>query len=467
MTDLFEQAEDRLRAAIDDVAKDIACGTLTKSYLFAAMERLHGDTSANGAWTQRDAYDLLEAALTSHQLSQSICSLGQIAVLSKLVDAMPTHTVRSEDQIRYQQFSTPADLAALAALAGQPRASDIVLEPSAGHGALVSTLPPVAELHLNELDAGRRSKLSVLFPSATITGIDGAMLTSLAAHDLRPTLILMNPPFSRSQGRGVDEFAAVRHIRAGLAKLAQGGRLVAVMPDWFTTSAKMLRIYEETFANCTVQTSCRLARCYHKQGTSVAVRLYVVDKIPGSIKPSVLARNTVADLAAEFPLVKRASIQVAGRTPGLQSAKPKGATLFRAMRHKPRTAPAVQRTVASRAIVDIGYETLATPRALGTQAGVYVPYRPSRIEITGAAPHPTPLVESVAMGSIPAPVPEYVPQLHDRILERAHLSEAQIETVIYAGNAWLQFLPGKFKPSDEGVGLTLSEEGRSYRKGYS
>ena len=29
MTDLFEQAEDRLRAAIDDVAKDIACGTLT------------------------------------------------------------------------------------------------------------------------------------------------------------------------------------------------------------------------------------------------------------------------------------------------------------------------------------------------------------------------------------------------------------------------------------------------------
>ena len=171
MTDLFEQAEDRLRAAIDDVAKDIACGTLTKSYLFAAMERLHGDTSANGAWTQRDAYDLLEAALTSHQLSQSICSLGQIAVLSKLVDAMPTHTVRSEDQIRYQQFSTPADLAALAALAGQPRASDIVLEPSAGHGALVSTLPPVAELHLNELDAGRRSKLSVLFPSATITGI--------------------------------------------------------------------------------------------------------------------------------------------------------------------------------------------------------------------------------------------------------------------------------------------------------
>ena len=35
--------------------------------------------------------------------------------------------------------------------------------------------------------------------------------------------------------------------------------------------------------------------------------------------------------------------------------------------------------VIRQTIVDIGYETLATLRALGTQAGVYVPYRPSRL----------------------------------------------------------------------------------------
>jgi hypothetical protein len=308
VTDLFEQSDDRLRAAITDVAQDIACGTLTKKYLFGAMETLHGCSSAQGVWTQRDAYDLLEAALTQHLRDAEKPTLATIASLSRLVETLPTHTVRSEDQIRFQQFSTPADLAALVAIAAQARQSDVLLEPSAGHGSLVSMLPPVAALHLNELDPKRRAKLALLFPKAQITGFDGAMLTSLADHALRPTLIVMNPPFSRSQGRGADALAAVRHLRAAIAKLPPGGRVVAIMPDWFTTSAKMLRIYEDTFANCTVHTSCRLARCYHKQGTSVAVRLFVVDKVPGNIKPSILARDTVEALAAEFRIVKRPEI---------------------------------------------------------------------------------------------------------------------------------------------------------------
>ena len=78
MTDLFEQSDDRLRAAITDVAQDIACGTLTKKYLFGAMETLHGCSSAQGVWTQRDAYDLLEAALSARtQRGSSSCSIGQ------------------------------------------------------------------------------------------------------------------------------------------------------------------------------------------------------------------------------------------------------------------------------------------------------------------------------------------------------------------------------------------------------
>ena len=62
------------------------------------------------------------------------------------------------------------------------------------------------------------------------------------------------------------------------------------------------------------------------------------------------------------------------------------------------------------------------------------------------------------MGSIPAPVPQYEPNLHKRITVDALLSEAQLETVIYAGNAWQQYLDGIFTPSEEGVGLTLDEK---------
>ena len=46
------------------------------------------------------------------------------------------------------------------------------------------------------------------------------------------------------------------------------------------------------------------------------------------------------------------------------------------------------------------------------------------------------------------------------------LSAAQLETVVYEGHAWSQFLPGRFTPSKEGVGLDEAEGGRVYRKGY-
>ncbi|MES3097847.1 strawberry notch-like NTP hydrolase domain-containing protein, partial [Sphingomonas aerolata] len=41
-----------------------------------------------------------------------------------------------------------------------------------------------------------------------------------------------------------------------------------------------------------------------------------------------------------------------------------------------------------------------------------------------------------------------------------------LETVVYAGHAWNQMLPGTFKPADKGVGLTIDETGSRYRKGF-
>ena len=466
MTDLFTPFDTRLDQVIDEVALEIAGGSLTKMTLFDAMKRLHGGSSAEGRWAQRDAYDLLEAGVTRHLLRlPRPVRLDDITALSLLVEQLPTHTVRSEDQIRFQQFSTPADLAALATVLAQPRPDDIVLEPSAGHGALVASLPTVRQLHLNELDPKRREKLALLFKHAKLTGIDGAMLASALDPSLRPSLILMNPPFSRSEGRGVDQFAAVRHLRAALGRLAPGGRLVAIMPDWFTTSARLSKIYDQTFENCTVQTACRLARCYHKQGTSVPVCLYVIDKVPGNIRPAILARSNVAEIAAAVAVVKRA-VGPFEASPIYARQQTKPGTLFKAMRTSAKPPAAKPRVIEAPSISPLVFRSLATPRPLGEQAGVYLPYRPSRIDIDGAKAHPTPLVESVAMGSIPAPVPEYCPSLQGRILKESLLSEAQLETVIYAGNAWQQYLPGLFVPADEGVVLTLAEDGHSYRKGY-
>jgi hypothetical protein len=106
------------------------------------------------------------------------------------------------------------------------------------------------------------------------------------------------------------------------------------------------------------------------------------------------------------------------------------------------------------------------PAPADEQVGIYLPYRPSRIRIAGAAPHPTPLVESLAMGSIAAPKPSYRPTLPGALVSNGVLSDAQLETLVYAGGAFERDLPGRFIPVDEGCDLKPDESGAVYRGGY-
>ena len=59
-----------------------------------------------------------------------------------------------------------------------------------------------------------------------------------------------------------------------------------------------------------------------------------------------------------------------------------------------------------------------------------------RSTVTGFAPHPGLLDESTAMKSVPLPKPSYIPKLPAEVQEKGLLSEAQIEPVIYAGQAF-------------------------------
>ncbi|MCB2079056.1 MAG: strawberry notch family protein, partial [Novosphingobium sp.] len=80
--------------------------------------------------------------------------------------------------------------------------------------------------------------------------------------------------------------------------------------------------------------------------------------------------------------------------------------------------------------------------------------------------HPTPLVESVAMGSVTAPQPDICPRLPAGWQTDGLLSEAQCETLVYAAQAFARDLPGQFKVSQEGTSLELSEDGHAYRQGF-
>lgn len=435
---------------------------VTRQVLNEAMQASFGTSDATGDWSQRDSFEMLELAV-ARLISRS--EPVDASTICEFAASLPTQTVRSEEQVEYQQFSTPIDISWLVSTLAEISASDVVLEPSAGTGLLAApAIAKGANVHLNELNQHRFELLQTTFPAINLTRYDGSKIDTLLASAVRPSVVIMNPPFSRDVGRGEDPYAAVRHLRSALRLLRPGGRLVAVMPDWFANSGRMKDIFEKTFANANLFYSARLSEgAYKKHGTSIAVRLYAIDKVPGSTNVSTIVRPTALDLISELPtLPTRAPLT----TPRLAIPMKTGKSLIAGTKTiKPVTIAPI-RAAQRNDVLPVEYDILEEPAPAGEQVGIYIPYRPSRVRFASAGQHPTALVESIAMGSIPMPKPTYQPKLPELAVSQRLLSDAQLETTLYANTQWEMYLPGRFKCPEQGILLQEHAEGDAYRKGF-
>ena len=101
---------------------------------------------------------------------------------------------------------------------------------------------------------------------------------------------------------------------------------------------------------------------------------------------------------------------------------------------------------------------------------LYEPYEVQTITIADAKPHPTKLVQSAAMASVRPPLPSYRPLLPKRLIEAGILSDAQIETIIYAGEAHAELLAGRYRVDESLDNLSLAKDDDSaavqFRKGF-
>lgn len=88
---------------------------------------------------------------------------------------------------------------------------------------------------------------------------------------------------------------------------------------------------------------------------------------------------------------------------------------------------------------------------------MFTDYVPAKARVQGAVQHPTRLVESTALASIPSPNPTYKPHFPDGFIQSGALSDAQIEQVVYSGQSHEKTLPdghraGYFVGDGTGVG---------------
>jgi hypothetical protein len=448
------------------IAANLASGEpITRRQLHTLLTDHFGGTDADGRWSVRDAYIALELAQTEFlqatpQIDLAASAADADRMFTSLESVLPTQTNRSDEQIEWQQFATPPRLGWLAARACALATGKLVLEPSAGTGILaVWAAKAGSRLALNEISPLRRDCLSALFPAARVTGHEAELIDELLDPAIIPSVVLMNPPYSHGIERGHDSRTGSRHLRSAWNRLASGGRLVAIMPEWFDCAKFMAGLK----GPISLRLNAAVERAFVRQGTGITTRLLVLDKVEGSKEPVVIRTNDfrrLADLVDALP--DRASLDAVPEQSNLPARAP-----FRLVAAPRRPLPTPARlTPPASAIGSLTYQSLETPAPLAPQVGHYLPYRPSRIVIDGAAEHPTPLVESVAMGSIAAPMPEAVPQLPDGLVAKGLLSAAQAETLIYAASAHARDLPGRFEPEDKGCSLKASAEGQTYRQGY-
>jgi len=424
--------------------------------LRTAMETAFGASDATGVWDWKLAYEACEVATVlflrkygKALFRKATNPAARVSVLAKIAGLLPTQTRRSEESQNFQQFSTPIPLGLAALTAAAITPDDMVLEPSAGTG-LMAILAQTAggALILNELAETRADLLSSLFPAFPVTRFDAAQIDDHLAPNAVPSVVLMNPPFSvmaNVSGRVTD--AAYRHVASALARLAPGGRLVTITGAGFSPDAPAWRDAFIRFQERgrVVFTAAVDGAVYAKHGTSIDTRLTVIDKLP-------------ADDPAKFPDTPGIAPDVAtligwieGKVPPrLPVALPKLAVSAPAAAAK-TVRGYLARSAASRPVaapandpagVELAYETVdwAPPAGARLSDAIYEEYALQSLRIPGAQPHPTKLVQSAAMASVAPPKPSYQPMLPADICTR--LSGAQLETVIYAGEAHADHLAG-------------------------
>ncbi|WP_419901158.1 strawberry notch-like NTP hydrolase domain-containing protein [Kiloniella sp.] len=459
------------------MSREAICSSGLKSAMDAAFMCEEG---WDGSWSFKDAYDALEVAqgyfvrkFGPAILAQS--SSDALAMFSRLAASLPTQTKRSEEMVERQQFSTPLPLAYVVSKAAMIGSGDVVLEPSAGTG-LLAIFGEVqgARLVLNELAETSRALLTAHFPAADVFGHNAEQIDDRLDEDIKPSVVLMNPPFSaQANSSRKSSDVTLSHLRSSLDRLCDGGRLVLVSGETFKPAGKWRGAFVKLQETCTLAGSLVLpSNTFAKHGTGFGVRLSIFDKVPAPDASAFTGFfESVSSLSEGLDvLVANLPARAAIERLQLHSVSGSGGG-FSPSERADKSKPVLPTASIDAKEIELVFDLLGDDsQSVNTGDGNFLPWSCEQFAVAGAQDHVSQLCQSSAMASVKGPVPGYRPMLSERIVRGGLLSAAQLETVVYAGQAHSEMLEGTFSLMDGGQGIVATTaddpDGICYRQGY-
>ena len=270
---------DGTKQIADYVADKLSKGEkITAIELSVISTKAFGGTMADNVYTVKDAYDAMELGVNKYILSMEDVSAQKML---ELLELLPTQTKRTEEMIKFQQFSTPPSIAYLANYVANVNSDDIMLEPSAGIGGIaVFAKKDGATVYVNELDT-RRLEVLRNMPFDRFFNENAEQLDNILGGKIEPTVIVMNPPFSSSSERNIHNTKiGAKHIEEALKILAPNGRLVAIVGHGMGDGAPAFRDWwKDIKSKYNVRANIRInGKNYNKYGTNFDIQMLVIDK---------------------------------------------------------------------------------------------------------------------------------------------------------------------------------------------
>lgn len=173
-----------------------------------------------------------------------------------------------DERKKFQSFFTPPEVAKRVVELAEIEVGNIILEPSAGHGALIDQILTYNRVHVDAIELNPEFVEFLKDKYGEIIQYHGDFLKWDFVFAKNPEIydrVIMNPPFTK--------FQWISHIKHAYKFLKPGGKLVAITPD-----SLFNKNFREFVADKNWSFEPVAERAFAESGTNIKTNIVIIKK---------------------------------------------------------------------------------------------------------------------------------------------------------------------------------------------